>query len=123
MVVAYRLNPITAMIARRLVKVEYASLLNLLSGAEIVPELLQEDCTPARLSAALLPLLADPAAAELQRRRFRSALDSLRPPSGGPPSEAAAREVLRLLNGIQPATHLNDSEGAPRRADRAELAK
>jgi lipid-A-disaccharide synthase len=97
MVVAYRVNPLTAMIARRLLKVHYASLLNLLSGAEIVPELLQQDCMPERLAATLEPLLLDAAAAEAQRRRFRPVLDALRPPVGTP-SNAAARAVLALLD-------------------------
>ena len=52
MLVTYRVNPLTAAIARRLVKVSYASLLNLLAGREVVPELLQENCTPDKLVAA-----------------------------------------------------------------------
>ena len=48
MVVAHRAHPATAAIVRRLVTVRYASLLNILSGEEVVPELLQEHCTPAR---------------------------------------------------------------------------
>jgi lipid-A-disaccharide synthase len=97
MVVAYRVNPLTATIARRLVKVRYASLLNLLSGSEIVPELIQQDCTPDRLTAALAPLLGGAAAADAQRRSFRPVLDALRPPTGTP-SEAAARAVLAVLD-------------------------
>ncbi|HEY0419139.1 MAG TPA: lipid-A-disaccharide synthase, partial [Acetobacteraceae bacterium] len=49
MIVAYRVNPLTAAIARRLVKVPYAALVNLLAGREVVPELIQ-DCTPERLA-------------------------------------------------------------------------
>ncbi len=97
MVVAYRVNPLTAMVARRLLKVRYASLLNLLSGEEIVPELLQQDCTPDRLAATLEPLLRGEAAADAQRQGFRPVLDALRPPAGTP-SGAAARAVLALLD-------------------------
>ncbi|MBN9562514.1 MAG: lipid-A-disaccharide synthase, partial [Alphaproteobacteria bacterium] len=71
--------------------------LNLLSGSEIVPELLQQDCTPDRLAGALRPLLLGDAAAEAQRRSFRPVLDTLRPPEGTP-SDAAARAVLALLD-------------------------
>lgn len=96
MVIAYRLNPITGLIARRLVTVRHASLVNLLAGREVVPELLQENCTPKRLAAALTNLLDDNTAASAQRAAFAPVLASLAPPSGTP-SEAAARAVLELL--------------------------
>ncbi len=96
MLVTYRVNPITAAIARRLVKVKYASLVNLLAGRELVPELIQGASTPARLAATLEELLTDPAAAAAQRAGFRTVLDSLRPPRGLP-SEAAADAVLGLI--------------------------
>jgi lipid-A-disaccharide synthase len=96
MAVAYRTNPVTAAIARRLITVRHASLLNLLPGEEIVPELLQRDCTPDRLAAAIGRLLTDTHAAETQRARFRAVLETLRPQTGKP-SEAAAAAVLRLI--------------------------
>ncbi len=97
MLVTYRVNPLSAALARRLVKVRYASLLNLLSGRELVPELLQEACTPDRLAIALHRLLSDPAAAAAQREGFHTVLEALRPPAGRP-SEAAAAAVLELLD-------------------------
>jgi lipid-A-disaccharide synthase len=96
MVVAYRVNPLTAWIARRTVKVRYASLLNIIPDREVVPELIQADATPDRLAAALAPLLTDPAQAAAQRAASHAVLDSLRPPVGLP-SEAAAAAVLELL--------------------------
>jgi len=96
MLVAYRVNPMTAAIVRRTVSVRYASLLNLLAGQEIVPELLQENCTPDRLAIALTRLLTDQAAAAAQRAACRAVLDRLKPPHGMP-SEAAAETVLALI--------------------------
>jgi lipid-A-disaccharide synthase len=97
MVVAYRLNPLSAVIARRLVTVKYASVINLLAEREVVPELMQEACTPDRLAAEMLTLLNDPAAAAAQVAACREALALLRPPAGLP-SEAAAGAILRLLD-------------------------
>jgi lipid-A-disaccharide synthase len=97
MLVTYRVNPLTAAIARRLVKVKYASLVNLLSGHELVPELIQGDSTPARLAATLETLLTDPAVTAAQRAGFQTVLESLRPPHGLP-SEAAANAVLALIS-------------------------
>ncbi|WP_114194485.1 lipid-A-disaccharide synthase [Edaphovirga cremea] len=58
MVVGYRMKPFTYWLAERLVKTPYVSLPNLLAGREIVTELLQHDCVPEKLAAALLPLLS-----------------------------------------------------------------
>ena len=97
MVVAHRAHPATAAIVRRLVTVRYASLLNLLGGEEVVPELLQEHCTASRVGDLLHGLITEPARADAQRARFGPVLAQLRPPAGTP-SEAAAAAVLRLLD-------------------------
>jgi lipid-A-disaccharide synthase len=97
MLVAYRVNPLSASIARRLVTVSYASILNLIAGRQIVPELLQERCTSEGLAAALLPLLQDARAASAQREASQAVLTQLAPPNGTP-SQAAAAEVLGLLD-------------------------
>ena len=92
-VVGYKANPITAEIVRRLIKVRYVSLVNLLAERELAPERLQQDCTPAQLSAVLVRLLTDPAAAAAQREGFAAVRALLRAPEGLP-SEAAAVAVL-----------------------------
>jgi len=96
MAVTYRVNPISAAMARRLIRVPHVAMVNLLAGREAVPELLQEDCTPERLSRTVLDLLEGSGAAD-QLAAFRTVLESLRPPEGAP-SEAAAREVLQILD-------------------------
>jgi len=101
MVVTYRANPITIWIAWRLTLVKYASLLNLLSGREIVPELLQGDATPEKLSAALEKVLT-PEGGAAQRMAFAAPLAMLRAPLGVP-SDAAAAAVLDLIE--QSARH------------------
>ena len=50
MVVGYRVNPITAYIAKKLVKTDYVSLPNILADKELVKELLLEECTPQNLA-------------------------------------------------------------------------
>ncbi len=96
MAVTYRLNPITAFLARRMVRVKFAALVNLLAGREVVPELLQQLCTPERLAAIVAHLLEDTAAATAQRAAFSTILASLAP-AHGLPSQAAAAVVLELL--------------------------
>ncbi len=98
MVVAYKANPITAWIGRRLVKIPYFSLPNLLAGEALVPEFLQEQARPEVLAAALHELLhaTDHNAALLQRFAHLGA--GLRRNA----SERAADAVLGLLD-LQPA--------------------
>jgi lipid-A-disaccharide synthase len=97
MVVGYRVNPLTAMIAKRLVKVKFAAMVNLLAGREVVPEMIQERCAPPVLAQALTPLLTDPAAAAAQRMAFRDIAAGLSP-QGMAPSHAAAAAVLALAD-------------------------
>lgn len=57
LVVTYRVHPATFRLAQRLVRVPHVGLVNLVAGERIAPELLQDEATPLRLAAALLPLL------------------------------------------------------------------
>jgi lipid-A-disaccharide synthase len=97
MVVTYRISPLTAAIARHLFTVPHVSLVNLLAQRAVVPELLQEACTPNRLAEAVRMLLDNPGAAAQQRSACNEVLASLRP-SAGTPSAAAADAVLALLD-------------------------
>jgi lipid-A-disaccharide synthase len=96
MAVTYRVNPMTAVLARRMIKVPHVAMVNLLAQRALVPELLQNDCTPAKLRAVVRDLLTDEDAAAAQRAGFASVMRSLRAPTGLP-ADAAALEVLALL--------------------------
>ena len=97
MAVTYRVNPLTAMMARRMIQVPHVAMVNLLAGRRLVPELLQQDCRPDRLAETVLKLLHDPDAAATQRAGIRAVIESLRAPLGKP-SAAAATEVLGLIS-------------------------
>lgn len=58
-VVIYKTSPISYAIGKRVVKVKYMSLVNLIANKEIVPELLQHDCTPENTAKELENLLAN----------------------------------------------------------------
>jgi len=97
MAVSYRVNPLSAVIAGRLIRVKYASLVNLLADREVVPEFIQSACTPDRLATTVRSLLDNADAAAAQHSAFGDVLASLRPPAGSP-SDAAAAVVLDLLD-------------------------
>jgi lipid-A-disaccharide synthase len=49
MVVVYKLSPMTYRLGKPFVKVDTYAMANLIAGSRLVPELIQEDCTPARI--------------------------------------------------------------------------
>ena len=52
-VVADKLSPLTTWVGRRMVKVRYVTVVNLILGRELLPEYVQERCTPPLLAAAV----------------------------------------------------------------------
>ena len=95
MVVGHRISATTYRIVRMLglLKTEHVSLPNVLAGEELVPELLQEACTPANLAAAVLQWFGQPEAVAALRPRFRAIHESLRCDA----SERAADAVAEVL--------------------------
>ena len=67
MVTFYKVNPLSWHAGRRLVKVPFLSMVNLIAERQIVPELMQQDMTPAKLAAAAEELLAGADLAERMR--------------------------------------------------------
>lgn len=97
MVVAYRMAPLTMAIARRLVKVPYASLVNIVLNREAVPERIQSEATADSLAKDVIRLLVDPNERDAQIRDLNEALSQLRGNSLSP-STKAAEVILNLTN-------------------------
>jgi lipid-A-disaccharide synthase len=57
MIVIYRLSPLTAKLAKPLVRTKFFSMVNLIAGREVVPELIQDDFTPIRVAREAVSLL------------------------------------------------------------------
>jgi lipid-A-disaccharide synthase len=93
MVVAYRVSPLTHFIGHRLIKVKYASLVNLVAGREVVPELLQNEATPVKIAQALKPLLADRQQRALMQEELRQVLAGLGEPGASKRAAAIALEL------------------------------
>ncbi len=58
--IAYKVSPLTGYIAKKLLKIRFVNLINLLANREIIPELLQENCTVDKVLDTLKALLAQP---------------------------------------------------------------
>ena len=94
MVVIYRVTPLTALLAKPLVRTPYFSMVNLIAGRRVVPELIQHDFTSVKLSGEVLRLLRDPQA----RGELRSGLAQVRQRLGPPGAvERAADAIAALL--------------------------
>jgi len=95
-VIAYRIHPLTYRLYRRLIRVNYVNLVNIMLDRPLVPELLQQDCTPVKLAQAVDRVLSDPAEAARQREGVDTVAQWLGE-GGPPPSVRAARAVLDVV--------------------------
>jgi lipid-A-disaccharide synthase len=95
MVVAYRLNALTAWLLRtfKLVKVDHFSQPNLLAGEKLVDEFFQEEANPDALSRSLADWLTNPARVEKVRHEFTKLHERLRCDG----AERASAEIAELL--------------------------
>ncbi len=96
MVTAYRVNPVEAFIARRVIQTSSVILANLILGENVIPEFLQQDFTPENLAKALREVLGDTPARQRQIEAF-ARLEGIMFTDGKRPSELAAEGVIALL--------------------------
>jgi lipid-A-disaccharide synthase len=95
MVVIYRVTPLTALLAKPLVRTPYFSMVNLIAERRVVPELIQKDFTPSRVTEEVLRLLNDRGA----REELRAGLAEVRSrlgPTGA--VDRAADAIVALLS-------------------------
>lgn len=94
MVVVYKTSPVTMALARRLVKTPHIALANIVAGARVVPELVQEEATPERVFREAARFLESAEAAGEVRRRWAGLREKLGPRGA---SARAAEAVLEVL--------------------------
>lgn len=90
MVVAYRANPISAWIVKRMINIPNVCLINIIVNKPVIPEYIQEFCTVDNLAGALMHLLADAPARAAQQAAMREAVALLTPPEGKTTAQCAA---------------------------------
>lgn len=96
-IIAYRVNPLSAFVVRRMLTTKYANLVNIMLDRPAVPELLQENCTPEKLAEAVDRLLTDPAEVAAQRAAYEEVAQMMRLPDGAVPGDRAAQVVLDVI--------------------------
>ena len=96
MVVAYRLDPLSYRIAKRIGRTRFVTLINIAADEAIAPEFIQIDCTGPKLAEALASRLDDPDFRARQIEAQTRALDGLGG-RGEAPAKRAADAVLEML--------------------------
>jgi lipid-A-disaccharide synthase len=95
-IIAYKLAPLSAWVARHLIKTPYVNLINILLRRRAVPELLLDDCEPGPMSRELLRLIEDKNARSTQMMDFREALIKIGLGDPSTPSQKAAEVVFKV---------------------------
>lgn len=97
MVIAYRVSPLTYAIAKRVIKVKYIGLPNILSDRWVVPEFIQEEMTPENLAQAALNMLQDERARKAISEHFEGVHRLMRRDA----AESAVTALIPLIEGAR----------------------
>ena len=102
MVIVYKVAPLTMLLARLLVKIRSAGLVNILAGRIVAPELLQSNATPENIAAVVLDHVRNPAKMEEQKMALADVRQKLGLPGA---ARRAAASILKVLSQTtQPVT-------------------
>ncbi|RTZ96235.1 MAG: lipid-A-disaccharide synthase [Deltaproteobacteria bacterium] len=89
MVVIYKVSPLSYLLGRVMIRVKFISLVNLVAGREVVPELIQKEASPGRITGKVLEILSQPGRLDTIRRDLADVREILG--TGG-----AARRVAKI---------------------------
>jgi lipid-A-disaccharide synthase len=90
-VVVYRVHPLTYAVGKRVVKVKYLSIVNVMADEAIVPEFLQDNLEASAVAQEALELLGNPLRRETMKRRVAEVVATLGEPGA---SKRAAEAIL-----------------------------
>ena len=96
LIVVYKTSLPTYWIARRLIKIPYIGMVNVVAGEKIVPELVQNECTPAKIAQTCLDYLNDEALSAQAKSRLSAIKNKLGQPGA---AGRAAESAVKLMEG------------------------
>ena len=94
MVIIYKVAPITALLCWFLLRVDHIGLVNLIAGKRLVPELMQFDASPKKITDAVCNMIGDSRGLEAMRQELSRVKDALGSPGA---SERTAEIALNML--------------------------
>lgn len=98
MIVGYKLNALTYFLLRLMIKVKYASLINIIPDREIIPEYIQSEFNSENIVFALSDLLSDKNRSKSQVAEAQKILESIGFNTKQKPSSVAAKKIIEILN-------------------------
>lgn len=96
LIIAYKINFLTHFIVKKMIKIKYANLLNLIANKEIIPELLQEKCNANLIFEKILELIENKDCAKKQIDEANISLEILGLNTIKKPMNLAVNEILKL---------------------------
>jgi lipid-A-disaccharide synthase len=103
-VMVYRVTPLTYLLGRSTVKVPHFAMVNLIAGRQVVPELVQKDFTPEKVTAEMNKIIPDSETRKKMLAGLKEVRDGLRggEKSSLAPAERAANTIFALWRASQP---------------------
>lgn len=96
MVIVYKASALNWRLIRPLIRLDTFGMVNLIAGRRVVPELIQHDATPERITAEVREIMSDAARLDRMRRDLAEVRDRLSA-EGHQASERAARAVMKVI--------------------------
>jgi lipid-A-disaccharide synthase len=96
MLIAYKLNSLSHFLIKRMVKIKFANLINLILNKEVIPEMLQDKCEGKQIAQKLKNLIDDKNFSQKQITESQAALKLMGSGDSENPSVKAAKEILKL---------------------------
>jgi lipid-A-disaccharide synthase len=93
MIVVYRVSPLTYLLGKLLIKVKNIGMVNIIAGKTVVPELIQHDVTPEKITSAVVQILKSPS----KQQEIRKQLSSLKEKIGKPGASLRAAQIITSL--------------------------
>ena len=93
MIVVYRVSPLTYLLGKMLIKVKNIGMVNIIAGKTVVPELIQKDVTPEKITSAVIQILNNP----FKQEEMKKELSSLKEKIGNPGASFRAAQIIISL--------------------------
>lgn len=94
MIVVYRVSPFTYLLGKMLIKVKNIGMVNIIAGKTVVPELIQKDVTPEKITSTVAQILNNPSKQEEMKKELSSVKEKIGNPGA---SFRAAQIIINLL--------------------------
>lgn len=96
-VVGYKISWLSYALIKRMIKIKYISLVNIILNRSVIPELIQSECNPKKLAEKLHTIYSSSKTQGGITRSYQRVIKLLGNNSGSSPSDAAAGVVLEVL--------------------------